>query len=66
MAINFGGTRYDRSREQNPAPAPAPQAETPAKTGGAPANSNFNRYIGYDNEKDFTELLISLDRKSVV
>lgn len=60
MAINFSGTRYDRSRDQNPAPAPAPQAETPAKTAAASENSTFNRYIGYDNEKDFTELLISL------
>ncbi|MBQ5336058.1 MAG: hypothetical protein J6W65_01290 [Oscillospiraceae bacterium] len=60
MAINFSGTRYDRTREQNPAPAPALQAETPVKAAGTEVNTNFNRYIGYDNEKDFTELLISL------
>ncbi len=60
MAINFSGTRYDRSANKTPANAPAPENAAPATTGRITANPNFNRYIGYDNEKDFTDFLTEL------
>ncbi|WP_044975086.1 YceG family protein [Ruminococcus sp. HUN007] len=57
MAINFSGTRYDRSPKQDK--PSAPQTNAPAAAATGTASDTFNRYIGYDNEKDFTELLIS-------
>lgn len=55
MAINFSGTRFDRSQDKAPAQQTPQNDQNVQKT-----DSLFNRYIGYNDEKEFTDFLTSL------
>ncbi len=57
MAINFGGSGSRRPAPAEPAVNTAPQ---PENRPSAQSNANFSRYIGYNDEKDFTDFLTSL------